>query len=94
MRPGSFKLKITLLSAVSSGIVLLVVGFVFLFIIAQAHYKQIDNEIGIVTYPKIRRLHEPAYWPQVETSLRFIFGDETALQFIVKVFDQNGRLLY
>lgn len=94
MTTSSFKLKFALLSALLSGIVLLAIGCSLLFIISEASYRQVDSEIGTVAYPKVRRLREPDYWPSFETSLRFIFGDEAALQFIVKVFDHNGQVLY
>ncbi|MBI5822336.1 MAG: HAMP domain-containing protein [Verrucomicrobia bacterium] len=94
MKHSSFTLKLALLSALGSGVVTLAIGYSFLSIITQINYQRIDNEIRRLAYPKTLRSHDPDYWPQFEWSLRFILGDEKARQFIVKVFDRNGKVLH
>ena len=94
MKHSSFTLKLALLSALWSGVVTLAIGYSFLSIISHINYQRIDNEIRRMAYPKILRSHELDYWPQFEWSLRFVLGDDEARQFIVKVFDRNGKVLH
>ncbi|MFA7004303.1 MAG: hypothetical protein WC429_09720, partial [Verrucomicrobiia bacterium] len=94
MKHGSFTLKIALHSVLLSGLVLLAFGGAFLSVILQISYQRIDDEITHMAEPLIRGPQGQDHWSRFEWFLRSAVGEDKAQQFIVKIFDRDGKTAY
>ncbi|MDD4871165.1 MAG: ATP-binding protein [Kiritimatiellae bacterium] len=94
MKLDSFRYKISLLSLVLSGIVLVVFGLFFMSVINRIGCERIDRELRILADAQVRRGQPPEHWQRFEDSLRSVYGENEARQFVVKIVPVRGRGRY
>jgi two-component system heavy metal sensor histidine kinase CusS len=91
MKLDSFKYKISLLSMALSGAVLIVFGLFFMSVINRIGYERIDRELRVLADAQIRRVQQPERWQRFEESLRSVYGEKEARQFVMKVVPVSVR---
>lgn len=91
MKLDSFRFKISLLSMALSGAVLVVFGLFFMSVINRIGYERIDRELRVLADAQIRRVQSPDRWQRFEESLRSVYGEKEARQFVMKVVPVIGR---
>lgn len=94
MKLDSFKFKISLLSLLLSGAVLLAFGLFFMSVISRVGYQRIDRELRLLADVQVRRQAPPGHWMHFEESLRSVYGEREGKQFAIKVVSVYGRDLY
>ena len=90
----SFRLKIGLLSLCLSGLLLLGFGFFASSVLNRVGLDRIDRELRALADNQVRRSEPPEHWQRFDDSLRSIYGEDAAKQFLIKVTSVNGALLY
>ena len=88
------RLKITLLSLLISGTI--VVGFAvyFLGVVSRVQMNRIDREISAQGNIPLRRSLPQVFWVDFGKSLQTIYGDEESAQLVACVWDSNHNILY
>jgi two-component system, OmpR family, heavy metal sensor histidine kinase CusS len=89
-----FRLKIALLSALISGLVLVGFGLYFLTLISTVGLDRIDREINALGESQLHVWHSKRHWEDFEGSLRSIYGSEKWRDLIVRVTDADHQILY
>ena len=69
-----FRLRITILSVILSGVVLVSIGFLFLSLASKMNLDRIDREIQALGESQLVVLHPREHWAHFESSLRSIYG--------------------
>jgi heavy metal sensor kinase len=90
----SFKLKMALFSACTSGVILVAFALLFMTMIRRVGLERIDRHLHAVTEAQ---LHGPApseRWARFDGSLAAIYGDERPRQFLVMALDRSGQPVY
>ncbi|OQW96484.1 MAG: hypothetical protein BWK77_04465 [Verrucomicrobia bacterium A1] len=90
----SFKLKMALLSVVTSGLILAAFAFFFLSVIRQAGMERIDRELQAIGNDQVRGPRPHSHWASFDDSLASIYGEEKRSRFLVKVNDRDHRSIY
>ncbi len=90
----AFRLRIALLSLAISGVLLVGSGIVFLTIIQRVGLERVDREIRAVADSQLRGRQPGARWRNVERSLRFIYGEESAARLAIQVRDAKREMLF
>ncbi len=90
----SFRLKIGLLSMCLSGLVLLGFGLFASSVLNQVGRARIDRELRALADAQVRVSQPPNHWQRFDNSLRSIYGEAAAKQFIVKATLVSGVTLY
>lgn len=90
----SFRLKIGLLSLCLSGLLLSGFGIFASSVLNRVGLKRIDRELRALADHQVRRSQPSGHWQRFDDSLRSIYGDNAAKQFIVKVTHVNGVELF
>ena len=89
-----FRLKITLLSLLISGTLLIGFGVNFLGVISRVQMDRIDREIRGLGDPPLRHLMPREFWQNFGQSMQTIYGDERSSQLAARVLDAQGKVLY
>jgi len=90
----SFRLKIGLLSFCLSGILLLGFGWFAVSALNRVARERIDRELRVLVDSQVRKLQPDDHWRRFDESLRGVYGEQAAKQFLVKVVRLNGTALY
>ena len=90
----SFKLKMALFSACTSGAILLAFALLFLSMIRRVGLERLDRELHGVAQAQMRRPESPEHWARFDASLAAMFGEERPRPFLVKVIDREGHPVY
>lgn len=94
MRLLSFRLRIALLSALISGVVLAGFGLSGWYLLYRQKIESLDTEIRALGTRHPGWLANRANFDRFGTSLEFIFGEEHRDQLIVLVKSASGQILY
>ena len=89
-----FRIKIALLSACVSGIVLVGFGIYLLTVISAVSMERIDREINALGESQLHVWHSKKHWEDLEGSLRSIYGPDRWSDLIVRATDADHQLLY
>jgi two-component system heavy metal sensor histidine kinase CusS len=94
MNPLPFRLKIALLSAAISGLVLVAFGVAGWFLIRQQKLESVDTEIRSLGARHPGWIANRGNYQRLDDALQFIFGDEHDQQVVLLVKDTNGAVLH
>ena len=94
MKRPSFRLRIALLSVLTSGFVLAAFAFLFFSTIRRIAIERIDRELQALGDAQVRGPRPPEHWARFDDSLASIYGEAKRTQFLVKVNDRDHRSLY
>ena len=89
-----FRLKITLLSLLISGTLLIGFGVSFLNVISRVQMDRIDREIRGLGDPLLRHLMPSEFWENVGQLMQTIYGDDQSSQMVIRVLDEQRKVLY
>jgi heavy metal sensor kinase len=90
----SFKLKFGLYSVVLSGVLLLVFSLFFLQMIYRIGIDRTDRELRALVESNIRKTQPRNHWQRFDGSIKTLYGDDAARQFILKVLGTNDEVLF
>lgn len=90
----SFTTRITLLSALLSGAVVIVFGFYFLRVLHHIELERVDRDLRSLIEGQLGAPHPPDHWRRIDESLSMIYGGEDVDRFAVVVRDAWGRVLF
>ncbi len=94
MKPPSFQLRIALISALLSGLVLLACGAAFLAVIYRTGLKRVDQEIRALGESQMHQRLEHFSGGRFEESLRYIYGTEAGDRIVLRLLDFRGQVFY
>jgi heavy metal sensor kinase len=94
MKPLSSRVKIALLSAVISGVVLTVFGLAAWLLISRQKLESVDTEIRSLSARHPGWIANRGNYQRLEEALEFIFGEAHQNQIILLVRDAGGEMLY
>lgn len=94
MKPGSFRLRIALLSALISGCVLAAFSVAAWYSIYQARLAGLDREIRALAYRHPGWLAGRANYERLSSAIEFIFGEDRKEQLLLLVADAQGQIRY
>lgn len=89
---NSFKLKLTLMSVILSGCVVVALACTFLTVLNRIGLSRVDQEITALGESQLRGQPRPEHWRKLSTSLRYIYGDDYETKIVFKVMTQEGML--
>ncbi|MEI7899098.1 MAG: ATP-binding protein [bacterium] len=90
----SFKLKMALFSAGTSGVILVAFALLFMAMIRRVGLERIDRHLHAVAEAQLHRPEPSEHWARFDTSLAAMYGEERTKQFLVKVLDRDGHPVY
>ena len=90
----SFQVRLALLSAVLSGLVLLAFTAYFLHVLHEAGLARIDRELQALVESTMRKAQPPGHWARFDASLAGLRGTRRTGVFAVKVNTADGDPLY
>ena len=90
----SFRLKLGLLSVVLSGLVLLGLSRFAMSVLERVGIERIDRELRALAEAQVRKIQPPGHWRRFDESLRAMYDQGGAKQFLVKATHANGEPLY
>ena len=90
----SFKLKFGLYSVVLSGVLLLVFSLFFLQMIYRIGIDRTDRELRALVEANIRKTQPRNHWQRFDGSIKTLYGDDAARQFVLKVVENSGEVLF
>lgn len=94
MKPLPFRLKIALLSAVISGLVLVAFGVTAWLLISRQKLESVDTEIRSLGARHPGWIANRGNYQRLDEALNFIFGEAHQNQVILLVKDTNGVVLH
>ncbi len=94
MQPIPFRLRIALLSALVSGVVLAAFGGACWYWIGRAKLESVDTQIRSLGARHPGWFANRGSFERLNSALEFIFGDAEQTQLILLVKDSQGRTLY
>ncbi|MCL4177719.1 MAG: HAMP domain-containing protein [Verrucomicrobia bacterium] len=94
MEPMPFRLRIALLSALVSGVVLAAFGGACWYWIGRAKLESVDTQIRSLGARHPGWFANRGSYERLNSALEFIFGDAEQTQLILLVKDSQGRTLY
>jgi two-component system heavy metal sensor histidine kinase CusS len=94
MKPLPFRLKIALLSAVISGLVLVAFGVSAWVMISRQKLESVDTEIRSLGARHPGWIANRGNYQRLDEALQFIFGEAHEKQVILLVKDADGTVLY
>jgi len=94
MKLRSFKLRIALLSVLTSGMILAIFASLFMSVIRRIGIERIDRELQALGDAQVRGPKPHEFWAHFDNSLASIYGTEKQSQFLVKVNDQKHHPVY
>jgi heavy metal sensor kinase len=90
----SFKLKMALFSACTSGVIFVAFALLFMTMIRRIGLERIDRHLQTITEAQLRRPPPGEHWARFDSALAAMSGDEQPRQFLVKVLDRDGQPIY
>jgi len=90
----SFRLKIGLLAFGLSALLLLGLGFLADSTLNRVTLERIDRELRALVDAQIRKPQPDDHWRRFDESLRSVYGEQAARQFLVKVTRTDGTAVY
>ncbi|MEI8243187.1 MAG: ATP-binding protein [bacterium] len=90
----SFRLKIGLLSLCLSGGLLLGFGVFAVSALNRVARERIDRELRALVDSQIRKPQPDDHWRRFDESLRSVYGEQAARQFLVSVARDSGATVY
>ena len=90
----SFKLKMALFAAGTSGVIFLAFALLFMGMIRRVGLERIDRHLQAVAESQLRRPPYGGGWAHVDAALASLYGDERPKQFLVKVVERGGQTAY
>lgn len=93
MRP-SFRVKVGLLSALLSGVLLAGLGFYALALLNKVGRERVDRELRALADVQVRKEQPEGHWKRFDDSLRSLYGEGASRQFLVKVTRLDGSPVY
>jgi two-component system heavy metal sensor histidine kinase CusS len=90
----SFRLKIGLLSAGLSGLLLIAFAWYTDAALMRSRATRVDQELRALADPQVRRPHPDWHWQRFERNLNAIHGEGETRQFIVQVRRTDGQELW
>jgi len=90
----SFRLKIALISFVTSGALLAAFGLMFFVFSFQSGIDRMDREIRTLAESTIHSVRPPDHWQNFDRSLQFIYGQEGMSQVALSVKSNEGDVLF
>src|SRR5512141_42486 len=94
MKSLPLRLRIALLSASISGLVLLVFGTIAWYVIYQEHLTALDREIRTLAYRHPGWMGNRANYERLSSVIELIYGEDRKEQLILWVADTNGNTRY
>lgn len=94
MKPLTFRLKIALLSALISGVVLIGFGSVSLYVIYRQRVEAVDREIRTLSSRHPGWFANRSNYDRLTSMLEFTFGEDRKDHVILLIRDAAGRALY
>ncbi len=94
MKPVLFRFKIVALSLLMSGLLVIGFGVFFLVSLGRVGMERIDNDIRALGEAQVRARLPSSRWSSFDQSLHFIYGDNPAQRFAVRVLDASGKVLF
>lgn len=91
---SSFGIRMALLSAAISGLVLVVFGTSALALIRRMQMESMERDIKGRLHPVLTRRQNHPPWESVEQSLRFSFGEGRHGDIVLCAFDRMGNQVY
>lgn len=92
--PRSFRVQISLLSVLLSGLVLVGFGVVFLLVTYDVGLERIDRELKALAESQLRNPRPYQAGEDFERSLRLLYGEKQEDQFIFKAYHHGGDLVF
>jgi signal transduction histidine kinase len=90
----TFKLKMALFSAFTSGAILLAFALLFLSMIRRVGLERLDRQLHAVAQAQTRRPEPPEHWARFDASLAALYGEGRPRQFLVKAIGRDGHPVY
>jgi heavy metal sensor kinase len=90
----SFKLKMAVFSACTSGAILIAFALLFMAMIRRVGLERIDRHLQAVTEAQLHRPEPREHWARFDASLATLEGEERLPQFVVMVLDRRGLPVY
>ena len=90
----SFKAKFALLAALLSGLVLAGFAVLAVAVIRRTGLERVDRELLALGDPQVRRGQPPDHWERFDRSLGVLYGEGQSDQYVIRVTDRQGQLLY
>lgn len=90
----SFKLKFGLYSVALSGVLLLGFSLFFLQMIYRIGIDRTDRELRALVEANIRKTQPRNHWQRFDGSIKTLYGDDAARQFVLKVVDNSDEVLF
>ena len=94
MRIPSFKLRIAILSAGTSGLVLVGLSCSFAAVMSRNGLVRVDRELQALASAQVRTYRPPAHWPRFEEYLLTLYGSRRGEQFLMRVQDAAGTDMF
>lgn len=94
MMPRSFKLKMALFSACTSGVIFVAFALLFMTMIRRVGLERIDRHLQAIAESELRRPPHGRNWARFDAALASMYGDERPKQFLVKVLERDGKTAY
>jgi len=89
----SFRVRIALLSACLSGLVLVLFAAWAWQMVQRSTLGRVDDSLRDIAQRHLLFPHDPSHWAQVDQSLQFVFGEDTG-QVVMLVVNSDGKLLH
>jgi heavy metal sensor kinase len=89
-----FRLKVTLLSLLISGMIMVGFGTYFLGVVSRVQIDRVDREISALCNVHLQRRLPDEFWKDFGKSLQVIYGDTSSNQLVVCVWDAMHNVLY
>lgn len=90
----SFRLKLGLLNVCLTALLLLGFGLFAISALNRVGLDRIDRELRALADAQVRKDQPPGHWRRFDDSLRSIYGEEAAKQFVIKANTPRGEMLY
>ena len=90
----SFKLKMALFAACTSGVIFLAFALLFMTMLRRGGLERIDRHLQAIAESELRRPPHGRNWARFDASLAAMYGDERPRQFLVKVLERDGQAIY
>jgi len=90
----SFKLKMALFAAAASGVVFAAFSLLFMTMIARVSLERIDRHLNALADVQLRRPPRAERWERFDNSLASLYGEQRQRQYIVRVLDRGGNVVF
>ncbi len=90
----SFKLKMALFAAVTSGVIFLAFALLFMATLRRVGLERFDRHLIALAEAQVRRAPGTDYWTHLDASLGALLGEGQPRPYRLLVLDRNGARLY